>query len=179
MLHHSPLLSSLQATETGPLTYTMSLKGRNMEGLTQKMYEIAESQGEWLTKDELKQYASVSDEGRTAIINYLKSQGIADSDYTFSALGEEVEIRFSIAQTSQMLSCNFETFSYSGEAMAPRTREYTVDKSISRFVQNIYPIANFYEIKAPNIRIQKTDPIEVQNTADVPASCNIKKVTPK
>ncbi|MCO5558705.1 hypothetical protein L7F22_012291 [Adiantum nelumboides] len=174
-----------KAIDTDRMTYTMSLKGQDMDGLTEKMYQIAESQGEWLTKDELRQYASVSDEGRTAVINYLKSQGVQDSDYAFSALGDEVEIRSSVARTSQMLSDNFETFiySYSGESKALRTKEYTVDASIAQYVQNIYPIANFHEIKAPNTHKQKVDDHEIQHAADVqdsavPKECDEIKVTP-
>ncbi|MCO5610629.1 hypothetical protein L7F22_064868 [Adiantum nelumboides] len=162
----------------------MSLKGQDMDGLTEKMYEIAESQGEWLTKDELRQYASVSDEGRTAIINYLKSQGIRESDYTFSALGDEVEIRSSVAVASQMLLANFGIFSLAGGKKALRSEEYTVDAAIAQYVQNIYPIANFQEIKAPNIHKQTIDDIEIQDAGEVqdsavPKECDIRLVTPE
>lgn len=150
-----------------------------MDGLTEKMYEIAESQGEWLTKNELKQYASVSDEGRTAITNYLKSQGLKDSDFTFSDLGDEVEIRSSVAQASTMLSAKFETFIYSGKNKVPRTKEYTVDDSIADFVQNIYPIANFQEIHVPKLQIQTPDAGDIQEEANAPAGCNPKLVTPQ
>lgn len=151
-----------------------------MDGLTEKMYEIAEAQGEWLTKDELKQYASVSDEGRDAIINYLKSQGLKDSDFTFSALGDEVEIRSSVAQASQMLGARFETFIYSGKKKASRTKEYTVDASIAKFVQNIYPIASFHDLKVPNLHPQKFNASEIQVTAaGAPAGCSTSVITPQ
>lgn len=157
----------------------MSLKGQDMDDLTEKMYEISESQGEWLTKDELKQYASVSDEGRTAITNYLKSQGLRESDFTFSDLGDEVEIRSSVDQASKMLSAKFESFSYRGKDKVPKTKEYTVDASIADFVQNIYPIANFQEIKAPDLLTEKVDARNVQHAANAPAGCNLELVTPQ
>lgn len=157
----------------------MSLKGQDMEGLTQKMNEIASSNGQWLTKDELKQYASASDEAKTAITNYLKSQGLSESDYTFSPLGDEVQIKSSVAQASKMLAAKFESFLFSGKDKAARTKEYTVDASIAQYVQNIYPIADFQEIKVPNLQKKKDNARAIQDRADAPAGCDTAKVTPQ
>lgn len=175
----SPYSFVTQALGTDSLTYTMSLKGQNMEGLTQKMNEIASSNGEWLTKDELKQYASASDEAKAAITNYLKSQGLSESDYTFSSLGDEVQIKSSVAQASKMLAAKFESFLLSGKDKAARTKEYTVDASIAQYVQNIYPIADFQHINPPNLHTKKDNGRAIQALANAPAGCDTAKVTPQ
>lgn len=138
-----------------------------MEGLTQEMTRIAESGGAWLSKDQLEKYASVSDSGRTAISDYLKSQGIKDSDITFSDLGDEVHIKSSVSQASKMLAAKFETFLF-GRDKAPRTKQYTVDASIAQYVQNIYPIADFQEVNVPNLHTQRIDARAIQDRADAP-----------
>ncbi|MCO5594508.1 hypothetical protein L7F22_048540 [Adiantum nelumboides] len=166
----------------------MSLKGQDMEGLTEKMYEIAESQGEWLTKDELRQYASVSDEGRTAIINYLKSQGIQDSEYTFSDLGDEVEIRSSVSQASQMLSSNFEIFSVAGEkkrefyktskyvpsqgdpqnvdvAIVQYNNQSISQKDLTQFLKEFRPDAAGYSVPIFELEGAKNDPSKAGDEA--------------
>ncbi|UZJ52762.1 hypothetical protein CBS101457_002082 [Exobasidium rhododendri] len=184
------------ASDPSPYTFTMSLASGDMAGLSTKMQEIATTGGAWLTDDELAAYAKPSADTTAAVTQYLLSQGLTTSALSFSKYGDQVTVTSTVGQTAKMFSAQFTNFNFNGLQVA-RTKGYTIPTAISSHVEDIFPLANFAQVKYNTAVIQKAGPFD--NTTVVserammteegmfsseldkratPSSCSTSKVTP-
>lgn len=64
-----------------PYTMTITFQGRDMDGLSRRMEEVAMSGGslKWLTKHELEHYTAPEEADKTAVIKYFRSHGISEN----------------------------------------------------------------------------------------------------
>lgn len=80
-----------RADPTDHFSFSVTLKGKNMQGLTQKMYEISASNGHWLTTDQLKQYTAPKEEHAKAFRDWLEEHQVSEAQVKRSPL--EVSFR--------------------------------------------------------------------------------------
>jgi tripeptidyl-peptidase-1 len=176
------------ASTTAPYTFTMSLVGADIPGLTTRMEQIAAAgTGAWLTDDELGQYATPSADATNAVTSYLVSQGFSQSDLAFSKYGDQITVTTTVGQTSSLFSANFLNYNFNGIQLA-RTKTYTIPTEIASHVQDVYPLTNFAQVKHNTVIRKKLDTNSTM-AADLilanknkkraaPSSCNTSQVTP-
>ena len=183
-----------QALAPTPYTFTMSLASSDMAGLSARMEQIAASGGEWLTDDELAQYAQPTAETRKAVTDYLTAQGIAASAMQFSKYGDQVTVQTTVGQTAKMFAAQFNTFNVKGAQVA-RTKEYTIPTEIASHIEDVFPLTNFGQVKHTTAVIEDMPASLMGNSTlaerfvdgDVdalarratPSSCSTAKVTPQ
>ena len=75
-----------RADPTDQLSFSITLKGKNMDGLTQKMYEISESNDHWMTTDQLKQYTAPKEEHAKVFQDWLQEHQVSEGQVKMSPL---------------------------------------------------------------------------------------------
>lgn len=122
------------AVSSTPYTFTMHLNSANLDGLATRMNEIAASDGNPLSVEEVSSYAAPSQDALTAVQNYLKAQSIPDSAVSYNVFKDEVTIQSTVGQAAKLFGAKFSSYKVNGQTV-PRTKTYTIPQEISSAVQ--------------------------------------------
>lgn len=178
------------AIDTDAFEFTMALSSADMDGLTERMNQIAATNGQWLTDDELAQYARPSDETTNVVRSYLKAQGIADDAITASKFGDQLTVKTTVAQTAKLFAAQFQKFNVNGVTTA-RTKSFTIPQEIAAAVSDVYPLVNFGSVRHMTSVIEDDhfnstvaerafqESVEILESRATPSSCSTSAVTPQ
>lgn len=185
--------SSYKATGPSPSTasfnFTIHLTGQNMAGLSTAMNKIAaDGNGQWLTDQQLGQYASPSDAAIKTVTNFLLSSGISSKAITTSKYRDQIKVTSTVGQTAKLFSAKMINYNANGPTIS-RTKSFTIPASISQYVDDVSPLAVFGSIQGSGMSLdeakvaqtlQERHPAVHQIRSNtVPISCNVSSVTPQ
>lgn len=137
------------------LEFTFVLEG-DYAGLTSRMEQIAASQSEWLTEDELASYIAPSADAKTAIDAAIKELGA--TVVSTSPAGDKVTVSTTVEAASKYFAADFHQYEHTGN-VAHKTHAYTIPDAISAHVSDVYPIATFGSIRS-FAHVDKSDVIK-------------------
>ncbi len=168
------------AQDNSPVTFTVHLNQPDMNGLAARIDEISNSDGNWLTEDDLKQYVTPSAAAQDAVRSHLTSSGISSDAITFNSLGDQATVTTTVANAKKVFpSTDFLAFDFKGRNIV-RTRALNIPDAISSDVFHVSGLTDFPQIR----RLAPIDPVAAapvtQNLAARADStdCNPAKVTP-
>lgn len=169
------------APDSHPVTFTLHLKEANMNGLAQRMQQIATSGGSWLTQDELAQYVTPTAQTTAAVKSFLSSANVPDSAVQFNSQGDIATVTTD-AKTLKALfpGTNFNLFSYLSNQVV-RTQALNVPDSVASALTHVGGLLDFPQIRrlAPaNIDNVKRDLLEKRAGTPDASKCNDASVTP-
>lgn len=164
-----------------PYEFTMALKGAQLDQLDARMIQIAQSGGEWLTTEELAEYAAPAASSIASIKSLLAAHGIPEGAISFSKMQDFVTVNATVGQVNQLFSTQLVDFAHPtiGKTVR-RAKQYTVPAAITEHVVDVAPIAFFAPPASTVHRPRRLDTTAMANEKRaVPRSCNLQVVTPQ
>lgn len=176
------------ALDTDAFEFTMALTSGDMDGLTERMNQIAATNGQWLTDDELAQYARPSAETTNAVMSFLAAQGISSDAITASKYGDQLTVKSTVAQTAKLFAAQFQSYNVQG-VTAARTKSFTIPQEISSAVSDVYPLVTYGSVRHLTAVIEHDnstiadrafqESVEMLEARATPSSCSTSAVTPQ
>lgn len=81
------------ANSEATFTYTIHLKSPRSDQLDAKLLEIAQSGGDWLTLEQLKEYTAVDDSVKAAVVAAVTAHGVKAEHVTWSEQGDAATVK--------------------------------------------------------------------------------------
>lgn len=94
------------SSSTDEIPVTFVLKGKDYDGLTAKMEQIALEGGEWLSVEDLANYVGPADESKAALEAAVK-ESFGTSDFEYSATGDKLTVKTTVEAASKVRSIQF------------------------------------------------------------------------
>lgn len=162
-----------------PFEWTINVESRDIPGLTARMKQIAEeNKGNWLSDEELRQYAAPTQEATDAVLKFLASKEILPSQIKSSRYGDRITVNTTIGKTAEMFNAIFKDYKV-GQDVIPRTKEYTIPAALAPHVKNISPLAVFAESQRSSQGVDITSSALRRRATTVSSGCDENDVTQK
>lgn len=118
--------------------------------------------GQHLSREELKEMLKPRDESTSAILNWLQSSGIPDSDIEDN--GEWINFWVSVRKAEELLETDFHIYgNYVDKTRMIRTLHYSVPQNVSSHITMIQPTTRFGQ---PRAQRQRTFEMVIGPVAD-------------
>ncbi|KAF2416085.1 tripeptidyl-peptidase-like protein [Tothia fuscella] len=161
------------------LRFSVALTPLN-EGLLQKALQnvstIGSSQyGKYLAKDELQRLLQPSSFGTKAVIDWLKSASVGESDIQLR--GEWVNFVATVRQADMLMQTSFHTYRSLAdkEITQIRTKQVFLPANLIPYIKLIHPTTYFTPTR---LRKSPVEQIRIASPEDIDASCRT-QITPK
>ncbi|KIY62913.1 family S53 protease [Cylindrobasidium torrendii FP15055 ss-10] len=176
--------TSLKAVSEPTVNLRVGLKAKNASGLEDRLYAVSSpksaSYGQYLSKDQVKEYMSPSDDSITAVQSWLEANGVTDHAVQ-GAYGDYISFSAPASVASTLLSTDFHTYKNAATGTTlTRALEYSLPEDISAHVAFVHPVTNFVEkaLGGPQVRIPVSgNSTETKRANPAPSSCD-SQVTP-
>lgn len=124
------------------VTYSVKLAAAGQSALDAKMAEIAQTDGDWLSDEQLQGYTHASDSHIAAVKAHLVKFG--GQKITLNKWGDSITVSHSAQQANAAWGANLTHFTHapSGNKIV-RTSQYTVPDALHEAVLNVHPFTAF------------------------------------
>jgi tripeptidyl-peptidase-1 len=129
----------------------------------QTLYEISSpghpSYGQHLSRDELSDLVKPRRESTNAVIAWLKTAGISESD--IEDAGDWVNFRTTVAKAESLLNADFGVYNYAGtNDTRIRTLAYSVPKDVESHITMVQPTTVFGRLQRHVSQVFKVEDVE-------------------
>ena len=141
---HEGWIVGKRAQAAKPYTFTMALQSGDLDGLASKMDEIAAGSGEWLSDEELGQYAAPSSNTSDAALAFLTAAGISPSQITMSKHGDYVTVDTTVEQVENLFDTQLYDHVFESQHLAIRAPSgFALPQGLDEHIVDVSPLAHF------------------------------------
>jgi tripeptidyl-peptidase-1 len=151
----------------------VALAHQNIDQLESRLSSVStpssSSYGQYLDIGDVNALFGPSDDSKNAIQSWLSSSGIE----TYTAQGDSVWFKASVAQANELLGTTFNTYTDAQGVAKIRTTQYSIPQDLKAHIDLISPTTYFGTTQSMR-SIKSTYSIQslAERTATLPAGCN-------
>ncbi|KAJ7655471.1 peptidase S8/S53 domain-containing protein [Mycena rosella] len=147
-------------TRVGPtpldqtLNLRLALTQNDIAGLQDTLYDISTPgnarYGQYLTQDEVNQFAAPSAGTLSQVNSWLAAQNLASSPLT--PAGDWVSVNMTVSQANEMFAAEFSTFqNQDTNQTVVRTLSYSIPTTLEAGISWVHPTVNFPVVKTSSV----------------------------
>ncbi|KAI1178603.1 subtilisin-like protein [Nemania sp. FL0916] len=154
----------------------IALEQPNLAQFEQTLYDISTPQhvlyGQHLSREEVQHLVKPTDESTKAVLNWLRSAGIASADIEQD--GEWINFKTTVAEAADLLDTEFGVYQHDGsDKESVRTLQYSVPDEVKAHITMIQPTTRFGQIRSQNVHTthvweEHELPTLIQEAAKIP-----------
>lgn len=166
---HEGWTQGKRAEAAAPYTFTMALQSGDLDGLASKMDEIAAGSGEWLSDEELSQYAAPSLNTSDAALAFLTAAGISPSQITMSKHGDYVTVDTTVEQVESLFDTQLYDHVFESQHLAIRAPSgFALPQGLDEHIVDVSPLTHFGAPHATQAAsaLEPLDPADVEEALE-------------
>ncbi|TFL02170.1 Pro-kumamolisin, activation domain-containing protein [Pterulicium gracile] len=155
------------------ITFRIALTQRDFPGLEKALYAAATpgspQYGQYLSKDQVNDYASPSEEAVASVSSWLESQGLSPS--SLSPSGDWITVQATVRQANRLLQAEFKRYEAEGlDGPVVRTLSYTIPDMVKDHIAAMHPTTadEGNAIPPSCVRGSDKDPVEITRPYSLP-----------